>query len=450
MNQEDPIIALATPNGVGAISVLRLSGKGCIQITDKLFIGKILADQPSHTAHYGFIKDGERTLDEVLVTIFQNPNSYTKEDSVEISCHGSPYIVREVLGLFLRNGVRMAEPGEFTKRAFLNGRFDLAQAEAVADLIASETKLGHDLALKQLRGGVSNEIKELRDRLIHFASLIELELDFSEEDVEFADRTMLLNLIEEINKYLMELIRSFEYGNAIKKGVPVAIVGKPNAGKSTLLNALLKEEKAIVSNIPGTTRDYIEDELVIEGIPFRFIDTAGIRESEDEIEVIGVRKAKEKIEEASVVLYLFDAQETSMQEVQDQLSEIPPEKLIPVANKVDLISGEGPWSTLDNLITISAKENQNVEQICSELVSRVEKGNVEGNNTVISNTRHYNMLINTREALDAVVEGINLQITGDFLAIDIRRALDALGEITGEISTDDLLDNIFSKFCIGK
>ncbi len=450
---EEPIIALATANGVGAISVLRLSGKDCIQIVNDVFRGKDLTVQATHTAHFGYIEDKkqERTLDEVLVTIFKNPNSYTKEDSVEISCHGSPYIVKEVIKLFLSKGVRLAEPGEFTKRAFLNGRFDLAQAEAVADLIASETKLGHDLALKQLRGGVSNEIKELRERLIHFASLIELELDFSEEDVEFADRDLLVKLINEIREYLAKLIHSFEYGNAIKKGVPVAIVGKPNAGKSTLLNSLLNEEKAIVSDIPGTTRDFIEDELVIDGIPFRFIDTAGIRETQEEIEAIGVRKAKEKIEEASIVLYLFDVVTSTEEEVHAEIEALSSSKIIPVANKIDSDGANiDSFSNISNLYTISAKAGDQIELLKQALVEKVQTGDVEGNNTIISSSRHYQMLVTTNESLEAVLIGISNGLTGDFLSIDIRTALDALGEITGEISTDDLLDNIFSKFCIGK
>lgn len=452
---EETIIALASAPGVGAISVIRLSGEQAIHITNNCFKGKDLTIQKSHSAHFGYIVDGSRELDEVLVTIFKTPNSYTKENAVEISCHGSPYIVQSIIKLFLKNGVRMAEQGEFTKRAFLNGRFDLTQAEAVADLIASESKAGHELALKQLKGGVSSEIKELRTQLIHFASLIELELDFSEEDVEFADRTQLVELIQNIQRYLNKLIYSFEYGNAIKNGVPVAIVGKPNAGKSTLLNALLNENRAIVSDIAGTTRDTIEEVLNVDGVQFRFVDTAGLRETQDEIEKIGVEKALEQIEKSSIFIYLFDINEISFQQVKNEMNLL--NTTIPfliVANKTDLMSTKQfqEYNTQSNLecIFISAKQKSGVEEIKKALLRAIHTSAIENFDVVITNSRHYEMLVNTQEALKDVLNGIDLQITGDFLAVDIRRALESLGRITGDISTDDLLDNIFSKFCIGK
>jgi len=447
----DTIIAPATAQGVGAIAVIRISGEEAITKTNAIFRGKNLDNQASHTIHYGTIRDGEEILDEVLVSIFRAPKSFTKENLVEISTHGSPYIVRKIIQLFIRNGIRPAQAGEFTKRAFLNGQFDLAQAEAVADLISAESEAMHKTALNQLRGGFSNILKELREKLIHFASLIELELDFGEEDVEFADRQDLRNLIQEILKIITELISSFDLGNVIKNGVPTVIAGKPNAGKSTLLNALLNEEKAIVSEIAGTTRDFIEDELVIEGISFRFIDTAGLRETTNQIEKIGVERTRKKMQEAALVLYLFDLQETTFEEFENQIQELKNQKVsfLAIGNKTDRVSTEKLASYSDTIL-ISAKEKQGLETLKTELLRKVNAESFHSQNTIVTNVRHYESLVQTQESLEAVLQGLHTGITGDFLAMDIRHALHYLGEITGTITTDDLLGNIFSKFCIGK
>ncbi len=450
----DTIIAPATAQGVGAIAVIRISGEEAITKTNAVFWGKNLENQASHTIHYGTIRDGEEILDEVLVSIFRAPKSFTKENLVEISTHGSPYIVRKIIQLFIRNGVRPAQAGEFTKRAFLNGQFDLAQAEAVADLISAESEAMHKTALNQLRGGFSNILKELREKLIHFASLIELELDFGEEDVEFADRQDLRNLIQEILKIITELISSFDLGNVIKNGVPTVIAGKPNAGKSTLLNALLNEEKAIVSEIAGTTRDFIEDELVIEGISFRFIDTAGLRETTNQIEKIGVERTRKKMQEAALVLYLFDLQETTFEEFENQIQELKNQNVsfLAIGNKTDRISAERlqKLASYSDTILISAKEKQGLEALKAELLRKIDAESFHSQNTIVTNIRHYESLVQTQESLESVLQGLHTGITGDFLAMDIRHALHYLGEITGTITTDDLLGNIFSKFCIGK
>jgi tRNA modification GTPase len=449
------IIALATPAGRGAISVLRLSGDQSIQIVNQVFRGKDLEKQPSHTIHFGTIREENEIVDEVLVSLFKGPKSFTGEDVIEISCHGSPYIVNRLIRLFLGLGARYAKAGEFTKRAFANGRFDLAQAEAVADLIAADSAAGHQAALNQMRGGFSKEIRLLREKLINFASLIELELDFSEEDVEFADRTLLRGLIAEIQAVILQLIQSFSLGNVIKNGVPTVIAGRPNAGKSTLLNALLNEDKAIVSEIPGTTRDFIEDELVIEGISFRFIDTAGLRETQDQIEAIGVQRTYAKMKDASLILYLFDITQTSVSEFFVQIEALKELKVpfLAIANKIDLLpNGELPleFQQITHLVGISAGQQQHLEDLKTKLLQLVNADQFSSGNAIVTNVRHYESLTNTQKALEEVLLALDSGITGDFLAMDIRQALHHLGEITGEITTDDLLGNIFSKFCIGK
>ena len=454
MGIQDTIVALATPPGVGAIGVIRLSGKDAIRITNKIFRGKDLTNVPSHTIHFGTIRDQEIILDEVLISVFVAPHSYTKENVVEISCHGSHFILSQIIQLVVRQGARLAEPGEFTKRAFLNGKFDLAQAEAVADLVASDSQAAHMAAMNQMRGGFSEEIRKLRDQLIHFASLIELELDFSEEDVEFASREDLGKLVNDLIRVISRLIESFNLGNVIKKGVPTVIAGKPNSGKSTLLNALLNEEKAIVSEIAGTTRDLIEDEIHIEGIAFRFIDTAGIREARDKIEQIGVERTRKKMKEASLIIYMFDLKEETPAEINQEADKL--ENLgipvIKVGNKMD----EAPESmlkelkSLEDFVLISAKWKENLDELRSRILEKVNRDGFRTGDTLVTNLRHYESLYNARKSLDDVLKGIEEGISGDLLAMDIRQALHYLGEITGEITTEDLLGNIFSKFCIGK
>ncbi len=453
--KEDTIIALATPQGVGAIAVIRLSGKNAISLTNEVFKGKDLEKQASHTIHYGTIKDEDRIIDEVLVSLFVAPKSFTKENVVEISTHGSSYIINQVIKLLIRKGARPAKPGEFTQRAFLNGQFDLAQAEAVADLIHSDSEASHQAALHQMRGGFSGEIKQLRDQLIHFASMIELELDFVEEDVEFASRDDLRELVEKLMRVVEKLISSFDLGNVIKNGVPTVIAGKPNAGKSTLLNALLNEEKAIVTDIAGTTRDFIEDEINIGGVIFRFIDTAGLRETTDTIEAMGVSRTQEKMKSASLILYLFDLTDTDMVEINRDVNKL--ENLgvpfVKVANKVD--KGEPLFmeklkAKYPETIFISAGQKENLDELRDKILELVNLDKFKTGNTVVTNIRHYDSLVKTRESLLDVLGGLDQEITNDFLAMDIRRSLHFLGEITGEITTDDLLANIFSKFCIGK
>jgi len=449
----DTIVALATAQGISAIAVIRLSGKDAIAITQKVFNGKDLLKEPSHTIHFGSIQYEGKTIDEVLVSVFKEPNSFTQENAVEISCHGSPVIIKEIIKVLLINGARLAEPGEFTKRAFLNGRFDLAQAEAVADLITAETDNARQAALNQMRGGFSKEINHLRDELIHFASLIELELDFGEEDVEFAKRDDLRKLILKIQSYLHSLIVSFDQGNVIKNGVPTVISGKPNAGKSTLLNVLLNEEKAIVSELPGTTRDVIEDEIVLGGINFRFIDTAGLRETQDVIEAIGVERTHDRMKKASLIIYLFDLSNTTLEDIQDEIKGLEALGIpyVKAGNKVDkaepvLLKKLGR----DGFIFISASNNINIQQLKDKLLSYFHVNTVKSGDVLVTNLRHYHNLVQTNEALDRVLKGMSEGITGDFLAMDIRQSLHYLGEITGQITTDDLLENIFSKFCIGK
>ncbi len=458
-DMNDTIVALATPPGIGAIGVIRLSGREAIRICNTFFFGKNLEEQDSHTIHLGTIRDEENViLDEVLVSLFVAPKSYTKENVVEISCHGSNYILQSIIQLFLRNGARTAQRGEFTMRAFLNGQLDLSQAEAVADLIASDSEKSHELALKQMRGGFSQEIAKLRQELIDFASLIELELDFGEEDVEFANRDKLRALVEQIRGLLQRLIESFTLGNVLKHGVQTVIAGRPNAGKSTLLNALLNEERAIVSDIAGTTRDTIEESLNINGVLFRLVDTAGIREAQDTIEAIGVEKTMEKIGQSSLLVYVFDADQTPPDEVKKDLESLCQENLhtIVVANKADL-KGAIDFNDYahqnlqeNNFIILSAKQQTNIAGLKQELFTAVTDAKVSGDNTIITNTRHLEALQKSHESLSDVLKGMDMQVTSDFIAMDIRRALAFLGEITGEISTDDLLGNIFGRFCIGK
>ncbi len=461
---DNTIVALATAPGVGAIAVVRLSGPQAIDMCNQIFPSKDLNKEASHTIHFGTLKDGNQVIDEVLLSLFVAPHSYTKENVVEISCHGSNFIVQQVIQLMLRQGARLAQPGEFTKRAFLNGQFDLAQAEAVADLIASDSQAAHRTALNQMRGGFSQEIRELRESLIHFASMIELELDFGEEDVEFASRDQLKTLVENIQKVIRPLIASFQWGNAIKQGVPTVIAGKPNAGKSTLLNALLNEEKAIVSDIPGTTRDFIEDEITIEGISFRFIDTAGLRETTDTIEAIGVSRTQEKLKQASLVIYMFDLTNSTPAEIEAEQEKLVAmgTPFIAVGNKMD----QAPEQLLQSLTTnkrfngqsqksfevvpLCAKDSSHIDALKTRIVKAVALDHISQDQTLVTNLRHYESLKATMEALDDVLTGIANQVTNDLLALDIRTSLHHLGEITGEITTEDLLENIFSKFCIGK
>ncbi len=452
-NTEPVIVAPATPPGVSALAIIRLSGEDSIAITQKVFAGKNLLEQATHTLHFGLIKDGDEPIDEVVVSVFREPNSFTKENSIEISCHGSFVIVQRIINVLIKNGATLAGPGEFTKRAFLNGRFDLVQAEAVADLITSETDNARQAALNQMRGGFSNEIKKLREELIHFASLIELELDFGEEDVEFAKREDLKKLTFKIQAYISSLIQSFQQGNVIKNGVPTVIAGKPNAGKSTLLNALLNEEKAIVSEIPGTTRDVIEDEMVLGGINFRFIDTAGLRDTTDAIEAIGVGRTKEQLRKASLVLYLFDLANTNLKEIQDELKELDDLTIpiIKVGNKVDK-ADKALLQQLQsqNFLFISATQKTNLHELQDRILSLFHVDHVKQGDVIVTNLRHYQSLLQTHEALDRVLKGMDNLVTGDFMAMDVRNALHHLGLITGQITTEDLLENIFSRFCIGK
>ena len=457
MINQETIIALATPNGLGAISVIRVSGKDAILITDKLFRSKknkVLSDQQSHTVHLGHLLKNNREIDEVLITLFKGPHSYTGEDTIEISCHGSTYIQKEIINLYLDNGIRSANPGEFTLRAFINGKMDLNQAEAVADLIASENEGSHKLAMQQMKSGFSNDLKKLRAELLHFSSMIELELDFSQEDVEFAEREEFKKLTKKIQSELKILIDSFQSGNVLKNGISVAIAGKPNAGKSSLLNTLLNEDKAIVSDIPGTTRDSIEDSLVIEGVNFRFTDTAGLRETVDVIESKGIEKTKEKIKKAKILLYLFDCNDTNFREIESSINSFKRNDLsiILVRNKIDLKNQN--QTLLDDLndfelLEISATDSDSVSKLKNRLVNEVDILNPY-NDIIISNSRHYEALIKALKAIEEVNIGLKENISGDLLSVDIRRSIEYLAEITGEITNDDVLGNIFANFCIGK
>lgn len=492
LHNSETIIALATPSGIGAIGVIRLSGPDAINLVNGVFAGKDLSIQPTHTIHFGTIRDGNQILDEVLISLFIGPKSYTRENVIEISTHGSAFIIESIIKLLIRKGARPANPGEFTLRAFLNGQLDLSQAEAVADLIASNSQASHQVAMQQMRGGFSSELQHLRDQLIHFASMIELELDFGEEDVEFANREDLKGLIYQINRILHRLIQSFEQGNVMKNGVPVVIAGKPNVGKSTLLNALLNEERAIVSEIAGTTRDTVEDEMIIGGLRFRFIDTAGIRDTEDIIEAKGVERTHEKIKQAKLIIYLVDP-EQDVKEIESQITylkelDIP---FLTVVNKKDLVSSElekelsvvgcqlsdelsvGSYQLLEGdelavgsyqlsgreeseeqkvnkIIFISAKNKIGIEDLKSSILEKVNLHKINTDDVLISNIRHLEALQKTEESLNRVLLNIDNPITSDFLASDIKQALYYLGEITGQVTTDDLLETIFSKFCIGK
>lgn len=454
-NWDDTIVALATPPGVGAIGVIRLSGKNAIAITNELFPSKNLLNEPSHSLHVGYLKDGELILDEVVVSLYKSPKSYTGEDVTELSCHGSPFVMQQVMNACISKGARLAKPGEFTQRAFLNGKMDLAQAEAVADLIASNTAASQKAALHTMRGGFSEHLHSLREQLVQFSALIELELDFSQEDVEFADRTRFYQLINEMDHSTSRLLQSFQLGNVIKNGVSVAIVGKPNAGKSTLLNTLLNENRAIVSDIPGTTRDTIEEVLNIDGVLFRLIDTAGIREhTADIIESAGVQRSLTKIKEAGLVLYLFDAAEP-VDDLQEKLSELKQESIqyLPVINKID-VPGEKQvkekFASIPGLIFISAKTHLHTEVLKQAMLSSVLQGSIQTESTIVTNARHYHALQQVSQSLQDIKSGMNNKLPGDLLALDIRRCLHYLGEITGSVSNEEQLDYIFSKFCIGK
>jgi tRNA modification GTPase len=453
---DDTIVALATPPGVGAIGVIRLSGKKAISITNELFPSKNLEEQSSHTLHVGFLKNTDTIIDEVVISVFKGPTSYTGEDVIEISSHGSPYVQQQVIAACISKGARLAKPGEFTQRAFLNGKLDLAQAEAVADLIASNTAASQKAALHTIRGGFSENLKELRDRLITFSALIELELDFSQEDVEFADRKKFYELIEELNQSTNQLINSFSLGNVIKNGVSVAIIGKPNAGKSTLLNSLLNENRAIVSEIPGTTRDTIEEIINIDGILFRLIDTAGIREhTADVIESAGIERSLEKMESADLVLYLFDVADMDISDLRLRISDFQKREsgYLLVANKIDEVgedAAKNKFGMEHNIVFISAKKHLNTETLKERMVDAVLQGDIQTENTIITNARHYHALKEVAKSLDDIKAGLDNKLPGDLLSLDIRRCLHYLGEITGEITNEDQLDYIFSKFCIGK
>lgn len=452
---DDTIVALATPPGVGAIGVIRLSGSKAFSIINSLFPSKDIISQPSHTLHVGFLKRGAEVLDEVVLSLFKGPKSYTGEDVIEISSHGSPYIHEKIIEACIEQGARLAKPGEFTQRAFLNGKLDLAQAEAVADVIASNTSASHRAAMHTMRGGFSTTLKELRERLIQFASLIELELDFSQEDVEFADRTAFYDLIHQLTHTTRQLINSFQLGNVIKNGVSVAIIGKPNAGKSTLLNALLNENRAIVSDIPGTTRDTIEEVININGVLFRLIDTAGIRDhTHDVIESAGMERSLEKMKQAELVLLLFDAKE-EREEINKWKEDLDGKGLsyLIVINKTDVM-GEAnariKFDGLAHLIFISAKEGTGLSLLKDQLAGMVLKGNIETESTIVTNARHYHALKEAEKSLSDIKAGLDNNLPGDLLALDIRRCLHYLGEITGEVNNEEMLDWIFSKFCIGK
>ncbi|MFP5041344.1 tRNA uridine-5-carboxymethylaminomethyl(34) synthesis GTPase MnmE [Parasediminibacterium sp. JCM 36343] len=452
---EDTIVALATPQGIGAIGVIRISGTKAISIVNAMFLSKELGNQPSHTLHVGLLRNGKDVLDEVVIGIFKNPSSYTGEDIIEISCHGSPFVQRKVLDALVQNGCRLAKPGEFTQRAFLNGKLDLTQAEAVADLIASNTDASRDTAIKSMRGGFSKTLSGLREKLIRFSAMIELELDFAQEDVEFADRLQLQELIATLLFSTNQLLESFHFGNAIKNGVQVAIIGKPNAGKSTLLNTLLNEDRAIVSAIAGTTRDTIEEVLNIEGILFRLIDTAGIRAHQaDVVENLGIDKSYEKMRMADLVLYLFDVNETSTAELTTVCQDFEKQKIkyVLVANKHDQQT-EGTanqFANFKDLIFISAKQNANIDLVKHTLLSLAIGGKLNTESTIVTNARHYEALKKLSNALADVQQAMDNNLPGDLLALDIRQCLHYLGLITGEVTNEDQLDFIFTKFCIGK
>jgi tRNA modification GTPase len=451
---DDTIIALATPPGIGAIGVIRLSGKNSFPIVNELFPSKDLLQVPSHTLHVGYLQENGKPIDEVVLSLFRGPRSYTGEDVIEISCHGSPYIHQQVMEACIRKGARLAKPGEFTQRAFLAGKMDLAQAESVADIIASNTAASHKAALHAMRGGFSAKLRDLREQLIRFAALIELELDFSQEDVEFADRGAFYSLVNELRESTGQLIDSFRLGNVIRNGVSVAIIGKPNAGKSTLLNTLLNENRAIVSDIPGTTRDTIEEVINIGGILFRLIDTAGIRQhTSDVIESAGVERSLEKMKQADLVLYLFDASD-DIAEIEQRVNELEMQgtNYLLVANKIDQLSSsyKEKFAGWGSIIFISARQHLNVDELKQEMTEKVLEGQVQAENSIVTNARHYEALKAAAQSLEDIKKGLDSSLPGDLLAPDIRRALHYLGEITGQVSNEDMLDYVFSKFCIGK
>jgi len=458
------ICAIATSPGMGAIATIRLSGEKALEIADLVFqspkSGKKLADQQPNTLHFGSITDGNELIDEVVVSIFRTPHSFTGEDVIEITCHGSVYVQQRILQLLISKGARMALPGEFTQRAFLNGKMDLSQAEAVADLIASTNRAAQKVAINQMRGGFSSELTSLRGELLHFIAMIELELDFSEEDVEFADRDQLKKLVSKIEEILRKLKNSFQLGNVIKNGIPVAIIGDTNVGKSTLLNALLNEEKAIVSDIHGTTRDVIEDVVNIHGTAFRFFDTAGIRETTDAIETLGIERSYNKLDQATVVILVVDTQNdfeviaSRIAKIRERLND---QHLIIAANKVDrgmdkTISGLNLMTLLPNekLVFIAAKQKTNLDQLISEMQHAVSLDSISEDTVIVTNVRHFEALTHAYESIERVQLGLDNLISGDFLAQDIRECLLYLGEITGEISNDEILGHIFKNFCIGK
>ena len=444
--EKTTIVALSTPPGMSAIALIRLSGDDAITITNKVFDKDIL-NAKGYSVHYGSIKNGENAIDDVIATIFKGPKSFTGENIVEIACHGSTFIQQSIIELLLQNGATMAQAGEFSKRAFFNGKMDLSQTEAIADLIHSTSAAAHQVAMNQMRGGFSNDLKVLREKLIHFASMIELELDFSEEDVEFADRTELHKLVSEVIEHVNKLAQSFKLGNAIKNGVQTVIVGRPNAGKSTLLNGLLNEERAIVSDIPGTTRDTLEESLTINGLEFKLIDTAGIREAKDTIEKLGIERTFEKINQSAIVVYLYDINSTTAEEVEKDLSTLNQNaSILVIANKADL----SQTHVIENAILVSALKKEGVEEVKTALYNTVVEEGFNLESTIVTNARHYESLIRTNEDLQKVIDGIDSGLSGDFVAMDIRQALHHLGTITGEISTDELLGNIFANFCIGK
>jgi tRNA modification GTPase len=450
----DTICSLSTPLGNGAIAIIRVSGPDSLSVVNILFRGNNLLENRRQKLFYGEICHLDEIIDEVLITVFRAPHSFTRQDTVEISCHNSNYILKTILTLLQSHGARLARPGEFTQRAFLNGRFDLAQAEAIAELIASDSKAAHQTAMSQMRGGFSHDIKVLRNKLIDFASLLELELDFGEEDVEFAKRDDLKALVRDIQNSLLPLLKSFHLGNTLKNGIPTVIAGKPNAGKSTLLNSLLNEERAIVSDIPGTTRDMIEDEFVVEGIKFRLIDTAGLRDTQDTIEAIGVARTQQKMKQASLILYLFDPLASSSDEIYAlklELNALGVPYLL-VGNKLDVLSSDAKFAFdgMPEIIWISASHQLHLDYLVKAMVFKVQGDQLQSGHTIITNVRHYEHLKETYEALARVAEKIDRFVTSDWLALDIREAMNHLGEITGEITTDDLLTNIFSRFCIGK
>lgn len=458
MLNDNTIIAISTPTGVGAISIIRLSGDKALEIVDVFFKNKSkkkLINQKTNTSHYGQIVDKDILIDEVIVTIYKNPNSFTGEDTVEISCHGSKYIQQKILYLFIKNGVAPAKPGEFSLRSFLNGKRDLIQAEAIADLIYSESEASHSLAIKQMKGGFSIEIKKLRKKLLDFASLIELELDFSEEDIEFADRNQFKLLLNKIEKTISKLTDSFSLGNVLKNGIPIAIIGPPNSGKSTLLNTLLNEDKAIVSEIAGTTRDIIEDQINLNGINFRFIDTAGLRRTKNKIEKIGIKKTYDKLKNASYILYMIDSQSYIKKksniklEINSILKKIKNTPIMILFNKIDIYKiSDNDFSDLNmDKVQISAKNKTGIKSLINKLILNFKN---DKDQTLITNARHYSALLKTNKSVSNIKKGLSNNIPGDLLSIDIKEAIENLGEITGEITNDELLGNIFGKFCIGK